>query len=127
MAAQAMTSGSEDLGVSDAAVVAQFERAMRSIYSSAKAEVGYTATRFIQMVSERGGVGAARHLILAPTPSEGFTVLVMAERLDLTVEHHVVRPEFVGLFTDEERRIAQRRLDEVSDPQPRRGSAGRLH
>ena len=89
---------------------------MREIYRVAKAEVGYTATRFIQMVAERGGVEAARHLIQASTPSDGFTTLVLANRLDLTVEHHLLRPEFDSLFSTEERRIARRRLESVSPP-----------
>jgi hypothetical protein len=97
----------------------EFDLAMKEIYRQAKSEVGYNATRFIQMVAERGGVGAARHLIQAPTPSEGVTTLVMARRLDLTVEDHVLRLEFASLFTDNERRVAQQRLDNVKRPPQR--------
>jgi hypothetical protein len=37
-----------------------FHRAMIAIYQVAKRDVGYNATRFLQMVSEHGGLGAAR-------------------------------------------------------------------
>ena len=48
----------------------------------------------------------------ASTVSDGFTTLWLAKRLDLSVEAHVIRPEYSELFTAEERKIAQRRLDE---------------
>lgn len=62
------------------------------------------------MVSEVGGVAAARQLLHATTVSDGFTSLWLAKRLDLSVEAHVIT--FADLFTNEERRIAQHRLDE---------------
>jgi hypothetical protein len=34
----------------------RFNRAMVSIYETAKRELGYNATRFVQMISEQGGV-----------------------------------------------------------------------
>lgn len=40
-----------------------FHQAMVRIYQRAKDEVGYNATRFLQMVAEHGGVEAARHLL----------------------------------------------------------------
>ena len=89
-----------------------FHRAMVQIYETARRDVDYKPTRFLQMVSEHGGVEAARHLLRADTPSEGFITLWAAGRLDLTVEAHVLKPEYADLFTEEERRIARRRLDE---------------
>ena len=90
----------------------QFHEAMVNIYQVAKRDLHYNATRFIQMVAEQGGVGAARQLLHASSVSDGFTTLWLAKRLDLSVEAHVVRPEHAELFTAEERSIAQRRLDE---------------
>jgi hypothetical protein len=40
-----------------------------------KREVGYNASRFIQMVGELGGVGAAQQLLQGPDSSDGFTTL----------------------------------------------------
>ena len=96
-----------------------FHRAMVGIYDSAKREAGYNATRFLQMVSEHGGLNAARQLLHASGVSDGFTALWMAKRLDLTVEAHVLKPEFESLFTADEFRIARSRLDEYGyRPEP---------
>jgi hypothetical protein len=89
-----------------------FHRAMIDVYRCAKAEISYTATRFFQMVDESGGLGAAKSLLAAPGVSDGFTVLWERGRLDLTVEAHVLRPEFRSLFTEEELATARRRLRE---------------
>lgn len=41
----------------------QFNADMQSIYLTAKKELGYNATRFLQIVSEKGGLKAAQQLI----------------------------------------------------------------
>lgn len=87
-----------------------FDDAMVSIYRRAKEETGYVASYFIQMVSELGGLEAARQLIRAQAPSEGFTTLWERGRLDLSVEYHVLLPSFEHLFDRRERDIAYRRL-----------------
>lgn len=91
-------------------VSAAFNDAMISIYTRAKEETGYVASYFIQMVSEPGGLEAARQLIRSPGPSEGFTTLWEKGRLDLSVEYHVLLPKFEHLFDRREREIAYRRL-----------------
>lgn len=87
-----------------------FDDAMVSIYTRAKDETGYVASYFIQMVSELGGLEAARQLIHSQAPSEGFTTLWEKKRLDLSVEYHVLLPQFEHLFDRRERDIAYRRL-----------------
>jgi len=72
---------------------------MVEIYDRAEREVGYNATRFVEMVAERGGVGAAKALLAAAEVSDGFANLWEAGRLDLTVEALVLEPEFEDLFT----------------------------
>jgi hypothetical protein len=89
---------------------ADFHRAMVELYKTAKADLGYTATRFLQMVSEVGGIQAARQLLAAPAVSDGFTTLWERHRLDLSVEAHVLRKEFQPLFTAQERSVARQRL-----------------
>ncbi len=98
----------------------EFNEAMLEIYRRAKAEAGYTATRFLGMVVERGGLPTARYLLHAPTVSEGYTALWERKRLDLTVEAMILRPEWNSLFSDVERRIAMDRLKEYgySGPLP---------
>ena len=87
-----------------------FHQAMVGIYKAAKKDFGYNATRFLQMITEQGGLAAAKQLLHAPGVSDGFTTLWEYQRLDLSVEAHILRDEFAALFTNEERRIAQRRL-----------------
>lgn len=86
-----------------------FHRAMARIYEEAKKE-GYTASYFLRMLSEHGGVETARRLVNANTPSEGFTRLWMMKRLDLSVEALVLKPEWKSLFNDDERNRARNRL-----------------
>lgn len=88
----------------------KFHRDMVGIYETAKKELHYNASYFIQMVGEYGGLKTAQKLIWSPEVSSGFTTLWEHQRLDLSVEALVLRPEYVSLFTDEEREIAQARL-----------------
>jgi hypothetical protein len=89
----------------------QFDTAMFDVYRRAKSEAGYTATIFLQMVTDRGGVATAKYLINAPKPSDGYTHLYDRKRLDLTVEALVVENErWHSLFTVEEISRARARL-----------------
>ena len=88
----------------------KFHLAMVSIYERAKRECNYNATRFLQMISENGGLATARTLTMSNTPSDGFTALWESRRLDLTVEAHLLKKEFTALFSDEERAVARQRL-----------------
>lgn len=93
-----------------------FHEAMLAIYDRARTECKYNATRFLQMVGERGGLETARYLLHAPGLSDGFTALYLCNRLDLTVEASVVKPEWQPLFTEEEIAIARKRLRDLGCP-----------
>ena len=93
----------------DASAEARFHAAMLESYRMAQRDLSYNATRFLQLVEARGGVQAARQL-LAGAPSEGFATLWEKGRLDLSVEAHILQPEFRELFTEAERRVAEDRL-----------------
>lgn len=88
----------------------QFHEAMLDVYRRAKAEAGYTATRFIGMVAERGGLETARYLLHATTVSDGYTALWERGRLDLTVETVILQPQWRELFSKAERQTAITRL-----------------
>ena len=88
----------------------KFYAAMQEICRVAKREHGYNPTRFIQMLGNYGGVGTAKRLLADERVQEGFSTLWACARPDLTVEAHVVRPEFAPLFTEEEVRRARERL-----------------
>jgi len=85
-----------------------FERAMIEIYEEAKS-FGYIPSIFRKMIADYGGVETARRLIRKPVTS-GFEKLWENQRLDLSVEALIVRPEWRGLFTDEELALARKRL-----------------
>ena len=87
-----------------------FHKSMLEIYRRAKEECGYNATRFLQMVSNGGGLRTAKKLLATTDPSDGFTELWKNHRLDLTVEHLVLKPEYRDLFTDNEITTAKERL-----------------
>ncbi len=87
----------------------RFDAAMRAIYDGA-ARLGYRPTRFVEMVGEYGGVETAHRLLATDKIQDGLAQLFLLGRLDLTVENHVLRPEYRLLFSALERQVARRRL-----------------
>ncbi len=89
-----------------------FHEEMLRLYRDTREE-GYIASLFLQMVTERGGLAAAKKLINDPKPSDGFRRLWEMGRLDLTVEYVAAySTEYRELFTHEERTSARRRYEE---------------
>ncbi len=89
-----------------------FDAAMMSIYLRALDEANYKATRFLQMLHKHGGLRTGQILLHAARVSEGYTALWERKRLDLTVEAMILKPEWHDLFTEEERKIARKRLED---------------
>lgn len=76
-------------------------------------EIGLNSSRFRQMIEQHDGVGAA-HLLLRPDrelPRDTFGYLRRSCRLDLSMEFYVVQERYRPLFSDQEREIAQWRLE----------------
>lgn len=91
----------------------QFHEAMLDIYRKAKSEAKYPAIRFLQMVTDHGGLVAAHMLINSATVSEGYTALWERGRLDLTVEAMVLDNEkYHSLFSEEELATCRKRLNQ---------------
>lgn len=90
----------------------KFNEDMKEIYFIAKRELGYNATRYIQLVSEVGGISAAKQLISKEGGTYGFEVLWENNRLDLSVEALVLKPEYSELFIYEEKEICRKLLKE---------------
>ena len=88
----------------------RFEQDMISIYTTAKKECGYNANRFLQMIGAKGGLATAKQLIGKPGGTDGFTTLWEHERLDLSVEAYVLKPEYAELFTEDEKNMCRDRL-----------------
>ena len=72
-------------------VRALFHQEMLNIYKEAAA-FGYYPTYFLRMVTEQGGLAAARQLLRDGTVSDGFTRLWQEGRLDISVEAVVLGP-----------------------------------
>jgi hypothetical protein len=90
----------------------EFDMAMMDIYHRAKAEAGYNATGYLQMLEEHRGLETARILLHAHHVSDGYTALWERKRLDLTVEALILKKKWYPLFSDQERDIACQRLEE---------------
>ncbi len=75
----------------------------------AKDEVNYPATRFLQMLSENGGLATVQSLLATSKPSEGFTNMVLAGRIDLTMEWAMLEMPWMAFLSPSEVRVAQRR------------------
>jgi hypothetical protein len=91
-------------------VLRAFNRAMQDVYVKAKQEAGYTATYYLEMLHQHGGLETAHRLLASSSISDGFTALWERKRLDLTVENVVLQPRFRSLFTEEELDTARQRL-----------------
>ncbi len=90
----------------------EFEQDLQAALLEGKEKYKFKATRFVQMMAEYGGVGAARHLLESgPIAIQtGLTELWQRGRLDLSVEARVLLPKYRSLFSDDLREIASRRL-----------------
>ena len=100
-------------GKSPSQLELEFHEAMVDIYRKAKSEAKYNAQRFLQMLSDIGGVETARMLIHSDTVSDGYTALWERGRLDLTVEAMISdTPKYHELFSDEELQICAKRLND---------------
>jgi hypothetical protein len=101
----------------------QFEQAMYDqVYMRVWRECGYRAERFRQMICPprpglkgthyRGGVVTAKKLLAKVDGTAGFKILDEKNRLDLSVETLILKPEWRPLFTEDELRLALLRLEE---------------
>ena len=89
---------------------------MLRIYEEAKA-FDYYPTYFLKMVTNRGGLAAAKQLLRGTNLSDGFVRLWQEWRLDLSVEAQALQEPWRALFTHEELAEAKRRLEGVGyDP-----------
>lgn len=88
-----------------------FHHAMLGIYEQARDACDYRAVRFLQMVSDRGGLETAKRLLAQEEIQAGLTTLWECQRLDLSMEALVLEPRFKLLFNESELKTARERLD----------------
>src|SRR6267143_1063900 len=80
----------------------QFHEQMLSVYRSALTKAHYKATVFLRMVTEHGGLEAARRLLATPYLPDGFAELWQRGYLNLTMEAVVIQQPWCTLFTEAE-------------------------
>jgi hypothetical protein len=98
--------------MNDDNLVESFHLRMRQIHEEA-ADIGYNASRFIQMVESEGGLLTAKRLLAARGYSEGLTRLWEENRLDISLEATVLQDPWKRLFTYEELEIARQKLTKL--------------
>ena len=96
---------------------AALEEALEDLYQEWGA-LGFWAKRLHQKFSPRrkkyiGGIAAIRSVLTGRT--YGFSFLRKHKRLDLSVEALVLKPQWKYLFCDEDRALARKRLDKISE------------
>jgi len=86
-------------------------------YRTAGREIGYWGNYFLRSVKRNGGLATVKRMLrprkAGAKPHKGFTALLDAGRLNLSVESIVLREEFQSLFTSAEIEEAHRRLNDV--------------
>lgn len=109
---------SEEHMVSSPALAQRFENELREKALEANKKYGYNPKQFLSMIGQFGGVETAKKLIhnYASTGrfSDGYEKLWEFNRLDLTMEASVIKPEYQELFQNEEI-ICCRTLLEISN------------
>ena len=88
---------------------AEFHKAMVGVYHAA-AEHGYRPTYFLRMVSNYGGLEAAKRLINAPNAQSGLRELWQRGLLGVSLEALVLEERWKNLFIDDELQKARERL-----------------
>ena len=91
----------------------EFHQAMLQIYKRAKSECGYNALRFLQLVSELGGLRAAKQLLNSPELPQGFFELAARNCSHLSMEQMVLEDRWKSLFSEAELGIARKRLESL--------------
>lgn len=90
----------------------KINKELAEVCARSKTEVDYTPSRFLEMMSRDGGIVAAKKVISCNN-TDGFDRLWLENRLDLSVEAIVIKPEYSSLFTEDERQICLKRLCEA--------------
>lgn len=90
----------------------QFTAGMYEAYRFLARTINYRAIWFLDMLTQQGGIPAARQLLYGKDATYGLERLREAGMLDRSVEAWILEPRFTGLFTDDEREKARYRLVE---------------
>jgi hypothetical protein len=107
-----------DLDAGPHAVEGVLDHALVDLTERWRSEFNHNPRYFVSTIAQHGALDAVRRLLAAPAVNDGFVFLWERQRLDLSVESLVLEERFAHLFTDGEKEIARRRLDDFGyDPQ----------
>jgi hypothetical protein len=79
-------------------------------------DIGYQPPLLSDLMRRCGAVEAAKRALHGERPSEGFWVLARHGLLHRTIEAWVLHPQYAGLFSEQERGEARRRLEQNGFP-----------
>ncbi len=98
----------------------RFHAAMLNIYESGvRLKPPFRATRFLALVNRIGGKSAADQLLATPNPSTVSDLFLRGhEAMKLSVEYLILQKEWSTLFSEEQRTIAKKRLEQVGIEPP---------
>jgi hypothetical protein len=102
----------DDTEVDQRELEMDFTRALLAMCDRFEKELEYSPKVLRRLLSEGGGVAAARQLVNTGPNQSGLDRLWEHGRLDQSLEAHVLLPEYTALFSDRERRKARRRLED---------------
>ncbi|WP_457747228.1 hypothetical protein [Sulfurimonas sp.] len=92
----------------------QFNQEMLDLYQVVGKATGYWANYYLRFVRKHGGLAYAKKALgKKDDTQDGFKKLIEVGRPDLSVEATVLKGEYRSLFTYDEIKEAQRRIDTV--------------
>ncbi|MDP2735011.1 MAG: hypothetical protein Q8P12_02275 [bacterium] len=92
-------------------LITDFHTEMLRIPRRAASYADYRPTRFLNLVSELGGLRAAKILLAGPYPASGLLALWERGCIHLSLEALVLQEPWYRLFNSRELSIARRRLE----------------
>lgn len=98
------------------------------LYERAEEELGVNGAPLRRLLTDFGGLEAAQSVLRNP-PGQWYREMAAHQRLDLTVESVIVKPEVRDLFSNDDIAKAMRRLFDIgettADPEPlQQGASG---
>ena len=90
----------------------EFGAVMRQLALDCEVATGRRPHGLYTLMNKHGGVGAAHHLLNRRRLSRNFRRLAKIGRLDLAVEALALNPRWGDLFSEQQKTIARRRLDD---------------
>lgn len=95
-----------------------FHNEMLHLYERWKKECNWVAKGFLKMVTNQGGLQAAKRLLESESIQKGLMNLWEQGRLDISVEATVLQDPWRKLFSVGERAVAKNRLMELGYIKP---------